>query len=75
MGNPELEVHFISGAVDPCMGSRKMFSRASELFVRAVYNKVSLKLYPSMRHEILNEKGKQEVWEDLLEYIAKDSER
>ena len=75
MGNPDLEVHFISGAVDPCMGSRKMFSRASELFVRAGYNKVSLKLYPSMRHEILNEKGKQEVWEDLLEYIAKDSER
>ena len=33
---------------------------------------MSLKLYPGMRHEILNEKGKQGVWEDLVEYIAED---
>lgn len=72
MGNPGLEVHFISGAADPCMGSRKMISRAAEVFIRAGYDKVSLKLYPGMRHEILNEKGKQEVWEDFVEYIAED---
>jgi alpha-beta hydrolase superfamily lysophospholipase len=30
---------------------------------------VTIKIYPGMRHEVLNEIGKQEVWDDVLSWI------
>ena len=35
---------------------------------RAGYLDVKGKLYPGMRHEILNEKGKERVWRDVVIY-------
>ena len=35
------------------------------------YKDVTLKLYPGMRHEIHNETRHQEVWDDILSYLAK----
>lgn len=64
--NPELPVHFVSGKQDPCMPDIKGFADALRCIEIAGYKKVSCKLYPGMRHEILNETGKQEVYEDLL---------
>ena len=26
-------------------------------------------MYPGMRHEIHNEKGKEQVWQDILAYL------
>ena len=31
---------------------------------------VSRKLYPDMRHEILNEIGKEVVWKDILDFLS-----
>lgn len=33
------------------------------------YLDVKSKLYPGMRHEILNEVGKAEVWQDVVDWI------
>ena len=33
------------------------------------YHNVKSKLYPGMRHEILNELGKMEVWQDVVAWI------
>jgi len=35
----------------------------------AGYMNISSRNYPSMRHEVLNEIGKERVWKDVLEFI------
>ena len=35
---------------------------------RAGYTHITSRLYPSLRHEILNENGKEAVWQDVLEF-------
>ena len=34
------------------------------------YRNTDLHLYPGMRHEILNETGRMQVWEDVLARLA-----
>lgn len=64
MSRPSLPVRFISGAEDPCLISPKSFENAVENMRRVGYSDVKSRLYPGMRHEILNESGKEGVWED-----------
>lgn len=67
--NPGLPIAFVAGAEDPCVGSKKKFAHAVG-FMRSVgYRRVKGKLYPGMRHEILNEKGKEKVYQDLWCFI------
>ena len=68
---PEMPVLFISGAEDPCMGNVRQFAKAVRAMRRAGYRDVRGKLYPGMRHEILNEKGKEKVWHDVFVYMKK----
>ncbi len=70
MRNPSMPVHFISGAEDPCAVSEKAIREAAEKMRKVGYGNVDLKLYLGMRHEILNETGKQEVWDDVLDMTA-----
>lgn len=63
---PQMPVHFISGAEDPCRGSDEALQQAAELMRRVGYVHVDVKLYPGMRHEILNETDRQTVWDDIL---------
>ena len=65
VANPALPVHFIAGSDDPCIGSIKQFSQAVSFFRSRGYRTVTSKIYPGMRHEILNELGKEEVWRDV----------
>lgn len=66
LNNPELPVHFISGAEDPCLVSEKAIGKAVDLMKQVGYKNTDLKLYEGMRHEILNETGKRQVWDDIL---------
>lgn len=66
---PDLPIHFISGAEDPCRISDKALKAAVDAMKRRGYRNVDLKLYPGMRHEILNETGKMQVWNDILEQL------
>ena len=66
--NPDMPVLFISGEDDPCLLSRKKFMQAVRTMQRAGYTHITSRLYPSMRHEILNENGKEAVWQDVLEF-------
>ena len=66
MSHPSLPIFFVAGANDPCIISEKKFMKAVEKMQKVGYTNVSEKLYPNMRHEILNEHGKALVWEDLL---------
>ncbi|MBQ6374883.1 MAG: alpha/beta fold hydrolase [Clostridia bacterium] len=64
--HPELPIHFISGAQDPCAPDEKGFEDAVGNLRSAGYTRVSSKLYPGMRHEILNHAEHQLVYDDLL---------
>ena len=66
MSRPDLPVRFVSGADDPCLISPKAFAGAVENMRKAGYVDVGSHLYPGMRHEILNEKGREKVWEDIV---------
>jgi alpha-beta hydrolase superfamily lysophospholipase len=64
-----MPVCFISGSEDPCRISDAAFDKAVEMMRRVGYRHVTAKLYPKMRHEILNETEKATVWKDVLAFI------
>ena len=63
--HPELPIHFIAGADDPCIVSIEKFSEAVSFIRTRGYRTVTSKVYPGLRHEILNEIGKEDVWRDV----------
>lgn len=63
--NPNLPILFVSGEDDPCLGGRKRLLQAVRHLKRRGYDRVSFRLYPGMRHEILNEKGRFRVYHDI----------
>ena len=66
--NPSLPILFVSGEEDPCMINGKRFRMAVGTMQKAGYSDVRSKTYPGMRHEILNETGKEAVWGDILDF-------
>ncbi|NCB92611.1 MAG: alpha/beta hydrolase [Clostridia bacterium] len=69
--NPELPVLFVGGADDPCIGGARRYAQAVQHMRHLGYLNTKGKLYPGMRHEILNEKGKEKVFGDILKYMEK----
>ena len=70
-GNPELPVHFYSGAQDPCAPDEAGFLRAMQAMRDAGYRDVRGYMFPDMRHEILNECGREEVFQRIWEESLK----
>lgn len=68
---PDMPVLFIGGAEDPCIGGVRKFAGAVRAVREAGYRDVKGKLYPGMRHEILNEKEKDKVYRDITVYLKK----
>ena len=62
---PDMPIHFIAGADDPCIIDLKKFSQAVSFLRSCGYREVTSQIYPGMRHEILNELGKEDVWRDV----------
>lgn len=66
--NPDLPVLFLAGSEDCCTGGVKGFQQAVSHMRHLGYRKVSAKLYKGMRHEILNERDKEQVFQDILRF-------
>lgn len=64
--HPDLPILFIAGAEDPCILSHADFAKAVNFMRDRGYTDVKSKLYPKMRHEILNEIDKDIVWQDVI---------
>lgn len=64
-----LPVLFIAGGDDPVGGYGRGVRRAAALFRGAGMENVQVKLYPGLRHEILNEPDRQVVWNDVLDWL------
>lgn len=71
----DLPIFFMAGADDPVIGSEKKWLEAQQFLRDVSYKNVTGKSYPKMRHEILNELGKEEVYADALAFIEKSAEK
>ena len=69
--NMATPVLFISGDRDPVGGMGKGVRAAYDSFRRAGVRDAELKLYPGLRHEILNEDCRAQVYDDLWEWIER----
>ena len=69
--NPELDIWLIAGEDDRAIGNPKMFEGLVEFVKSQGYRNVDSKLYPGLRHELLNEINKEQIWADILEFYEK----
>ena len=64
-----LPVLFVGGAEDPVGSCGKGVHAAAELLRGAGVERVDEVLYSGMRHEILNEPGRAQVYTDIAQWI------
>ena len=67
--NLNVPILFISGEMDPVGDCGKGVTKAYESFRKVGVRDVSLKLYPELRHEILNEDCRETVFDDLYQWL------
>lgn len=66
---------FVSGAEDPIGNFGKGVSETVKNMEEDGFSNVGILLYPNMRHEILNEEVKQQVFEDIQNWLDKRCSR
>lgn len=71
---PDLPILFVGGAEDPCIGNARRFAAALNHLRSQGYQNVRGKLYPGLRHEILNEPCREKIYRDLAGYIRRELE-
>lgn len=67
--NLNLPIYFIAGKDDPVIASEEKWNAAQDFLINIGYQNIQNKLYENMRHEILNEKENQKVYEDILKWM------
>ncbi len=65
----ELPIYLIAGEDDPVGNYGKGIKEVYEGLIDTKHTNVSIKLYNSGRHEILNEKNKNDVYADVLSWL------
>lgn len=68
--NKNLPILIVGGEDDPVGNFSKGLKKLFKLYSNNGLN-VNLKIYKNMRHEILNEKNKDDVYQDLFEFFDK----
>lgn len=64
---------FLSGLEDPVGGMGKEVKRIHRLTEKSGMTAVEINLYPKLRHEILNEASREEIYEKILQFLVKYS--
>jgi len=67
--NKNLPIHFVAGAMDPVIMSKKDWELAQAFLKDVGYQNIKGKLYANMRHEILNELNNNGVFKDILTFF------
>ena len=67
--NKRLPIAFFAGKEDPCIGGAKGFADSVDTIKKAGYKRITTRLYPHMRHEILNETDYQRVYQDVVRWL------
>lgn len=66
-----LPVLFVAGKEDPVGNSGKGVEKVCQAYRNRGMNHVEIKMYAGARHEILNEYGKEQAYEDILNWLEK----
>jgi len=69
--NPSLPIWLIAGENDPAIGSPERFNQLVDFVKSQGYTTVSSKLYAGLRHELLNEIDKEDIWADVKAFYDK----
>lgn len=67
----QLPILFIAGEEDPCIVSHEKFKEAYTFMQKVGYTDIEHHLFEGKRHEILNEKKKEEVYQMIFDWIHK----
>lgn len=65
----DLPLLLISGDKDPVGGFGKQVGGLYRTFQKLEFSNVTLKLYPECRHELLNERNKEDIMKDIASWI------
>ena len=68
----ELPILMISGRDDPCTGGEKGRADSEAVLRKAGFRELETVTLEGMRHEILNEAGREEVYRRILEFMNKE---
>ncbi len=68
----ELPILMISGKDDPCTGGEKGRADSEAVLRKAGFRELEIVTLDGMRHEILNETGKEDVYRRILEFMDKE---
>ncbi len=69
MAHPNLPLLIIGGEEDKVIGGKKKFNHLIQFLKKCGYQNIQTKLYKNKRHELLNEVGKEEVYQDILNFL------
>lgn len=65
----DLPIFFMSGEMDPIGENGQGVKKAVELYAKAGIQNLTFKVYPKDRHELVNEKDKENVYLDILSFM------
>lgn len=71
MKNRNVPILFIIGSDDPCAENMDKFKESANFMCQVGYENITTKIYPNVRHEILNDLSKDEVRCDILAFAEK----
>lgn len=66
----EFSMLFVSGDDDPVGDFGKGIEKTAHHLQQRGYKKVDVKRYANMRHEVLNEANRQEVFDDIIQWLG-----
>lgn len=66
---PDTPIILMSGLADPVGGRGTQVARIYRDYIRAGFTDVTYKFYEDARHEILNETNRDEVYQDILDWM------
>ena len=64
-----MPIFFIAGSDDPVIINKQKWLKSQEFLKKIGYLNITNRLYNNLRHEILNEKNRDEVYNDVLDFI------
>ena len=69
MRHADLPILLIAGADDPVIQSPAAFEQAAEFLRQRGYGDIRTRLYPGLRHELLNERENVRIYADVLAWL------
>ena len=71
----DLDIFIISGSDDPVTGYAKSVGKLQQMYLKLGVKNVQTKVYQGLRHEILNEDSREEVYKDVVRFFKENIEK